>query len=205
MISGKKRIVALLIDGSADIPLGIIAASLMSYLWTETLSWRAVFVGIGGALAPDLDGLYFFATRGVREAKNLYMHRSGLHYPLLYLPCVALIIALASQMSSIHQGALVTAIFVSASFLHFVHDTFLHGWGIPWLYPFYRWRIALFHIAKTGQSLPKIFIFPIEDVGLVREKYRDQAWYEFLYRFPPHPWTYVIATAHMFGLVLIFL
>lgn len=205
MTSDKKRVAALLIDGSADIALGVIAAALMSYFWAENLSSRAVFIGIGGALAPDLDGLYFFATRGTREAKNLYAHRSGLHYPLLYLPCTTLMIALASQTFSVPQGALVTAIFVNASFLHFVHDTFLHGWGIPWLYPVYKWRIALFHKIKAGQTLPEIFMFPIEDLESIRDKYRDPEWYRLFYKFPPHPWMYALAIIHIIGLALILL
>lgn len=199
-----KRTAALLMDGSIDVSLGIVSAIIMSYSFSEKVTWWILLIGVAGALSPDIDGLYFFVSKGIKNAKDLYSHRAGLHYPLLYLPLIFLFAGFFGWIVHPHGYIFVAAIFTLASFSHFIHDTFLHGWGIPWLYPFSKFRIVFFQHTRPERPLPKIFIFPIERLRAIRSEYRDPEWYEIFYRFPPHPWMYVILIIYFLGILVLY-
>jgi hypothetical protein len=196
----NRRVLAIIIDGSIDFSLGVISAAVISYFLNEPLSWWLLIVGIAGAYAPDLDGLYFFAKKGAKNAESLYTHRSGLHYPLILVPLATIILILLGLFFYESSIVLVTGTFVLGLLFHFIHDTFLHGWGIPWLG---KYRVALFPHTTKNKPLSKVYIFAVKDLHSLVAEFRDPYWYQLFYKFPPHPWMYVIVIVHTIGMYIV--
>jgi hypothetical protein len=109
-----------------DIGFGILLSVGASWLSEAPLTPALLALGIGSALLPDIDMLWFGIGRliGSRKAD----HRSFTHYPLLWVPAVGALYALF--------GGLVASIVAAGVALHLIHDTVGLGWGIAWLAPF---------------------------------------------------------------------
>jgi hypothetical protein len=127
-----KRILPLL----ADIGHGIIAVLLVGLLLQVTLSWHFI-VGILLGLLPDIDVIPRLLRSGsvVPTKEDPLDHRDYLHFPLLFI-LVGLLVAFVDT----YWGG----VFIIATTLHFINDTWGTGDGIMWLWPIsrkkYKWR-----------------------------------------------------------------
>lgn len=198
----EKKKTALFLDSSLDLSLGLIAAWVVAFIPGVHLTWLLLLLGIFGAYAPDIDVLFFLVKPwGEKGFEQLYKHRSGVHYPLLFLPVAGALVGGLTYMVSA-SPFVSTLVFMLGAFFHFVHDTFLHGWGISWLYPFSDKRIALFHHSRYRGALLKVLVFPIKRLQGIRNEHHDPEW-NWLFRLPPHPWWYAVVAIHTMGLVVL--
>lgn len=127
-----KKILPLL----ADVGHGILSVLIVGLLLNVSLSWHFV-VGILFALLPDVDALpRLFRTGSVVPTDNDPAdHRDYLHFPVIYL-----VLGFFLCVFSLYWGL----VFLLATTLHFLNDTWGTGGGIMWLWPLtrkkYKWR-----------------------------------------------------------------
>ncbi|MEY2641296.1 MAG: hypothetical protein RL150_689 [Candidatus Parcubacteria bacterium] len=120
----------------ADIANGIFAMLLAAHLTQTELLWWHLLLGIGFAMCPDLDALPELIKRHKLAASAAYAHdhRSGFHFPLLFLIVGAVAVYVAPFFGTL---------FLIATMLHFVNDLYGTGWGIPVLWPLRNTRYKL--------------------------------------------------------------
>ncbi len=113
----------------ADIANGIFATLLAGLVTHGEIAWWYFLIGIPFAMLPDLDAVPELLRRGKIAASSQYVydHREGLHYPLLFL-----IVGISVVWVSPFFGLL----FLFATMLHFINDSYGVGWGVPLLWPF---------------------------------------------------------------------
>lgn len=211
MSSNKRRMIALAVDASMDASLGIIAAWLAALLCSRSLSLWMVLIGIVSAYGPDADAVWFAFKNKFRSSRDLYRHRSGLHYPIPYLAVQGLLLWQLAIRFVPEYTALLVCICSVGAFLHLAHDTVIHGFGIAWLYvpgldkiwSYCRRRIVLFARTNAAHPVPWIFTFSMESIKVIRETYRDPQWYELFFQFPPHPWVCILALTHVIGIIIV--
>jgi membrane-bound metal-dependent hydrolase YbcI (DUF457 family) len=102
-----------------DIGVGIFLAIYISHLFNEPLTLTLILLGIGAALLPDVDIMTMLWGR--------WRHREITHYPVVYIPIVALVYLVF--------GAPYGTLLVLGVLIHLLHDTVGIGWGISWLWP----------------------------------------------------------------------
>ncbi len=198
----RKKLFTIVLDGSLDLSLGIIGAVAISTITNVEMSWDILVAGVLGAYAPDIDGVYHLAWKEW-NSETLYKHRSYTHFPTLFLPAIFLLSLSAMFVVNVVNPLSLALSFTLGSLLHFVHDnTFIHGWGIFWFYPFNDKRVVLFqHSIKPG-TLPKILIYPGKHLEAVRAEHFDNEWNAF-FKLPPHPWWYAFIAIHLLATTLI--
>lgn len=104
--------------------LGIISNDVFGS--QETLALAMIW-GVFCSLIPDIDLAIYLLKHNLKDNQFAHHHRDILHKPIFFLiPGIALFF-LSPELGSI---------WIIATLLHFVHDTFEGGWGIMWLYPF---------------------------------------------------------------------
>ncbi len=120
----------------ADIANGIFAVLLAGYFSATEILWWHFLIGIPLAMLPDLDALPELIKRGRvgSSAEHTYDHRSGLHFPILFL-IVGSILTYLSPFFGL--------LFLIATTLHFINDLYGTGWGIALLWPFSNTRFKL--------------------------------------------------------------
>lgn len=117
----------------ADIADGIFATVLVGLMTETDILWWHFLVGIPLAMMPDLDAVPELLRRGKVAASKDYVHdhREGLHYPVTFL-LVGVVFVAATDFFG--------WLFLIATMLHFVNDSYGVGWGVAWLWPLSRSR-----------------------------------------------------------------
>lgn len=128
-----------------DVGLGILSVIFVSFAY-EVYDFRA-FLLLPLALLPDLDAIPEIMKKGrvAASASNPRDHRELLHKPILWLVPLGFCWIEFGYMG---------AVAFTMVFLHFVHDSILTGWGVPWLWP-RRTRIKFFVNARNEPSLAR--------------------------------------------------
>lgn len=123
-----------------DLAMGIFLSLGLSRLFGVELTGLIVTVGIAAALLPDVDVILLVLFPPIK--KIIGEHRSALHYPLLYVPLVAVVWIMFGTFWAILIGLGVL--------WHFIHDTMFLGWGLAWLAPFSKRKWKLFPVHGTS-------------------------------------------------------
>ena len=138
-----KRLLPLL----ADIGNGIVVTLVAGLITQTPLTWHFL-IGIACALLPDIDAIPRLLRTGsvVPTETDPRDHREYLHYPLIFIG-VGLILCM------IH--AFWGMVFVLATVLHFVNDTWGTGPGLMWLWPLSK--------RKFKWEAPEMLLFSEKD------------------------------------------
>ena len=111
-----------------DILLGLLWASLTSFIFAIPLTPWWLFLGVVFALLPDIDFLVEYLRRGTVGGKTLGDHRVLTHIPLLFVVPALLLFFFGS--------AALGTLFVLGVYGHFIHDATGMGYGYRLFYPF---------------------------------------------------------------------
>ena len=134
------RILPLLCDAG----LGILVFIVVSRVYgVDEPLWMFSILCI---FLPDLDSLSQLRSKGyvAASAEDPIDHREFLHKPIFWL-----VPALLVWIGFGYPGALLFFLFLA----HFLHDSVLVGWGVPWLSPWNRTRIKFFVDQANHESL----------------------------------------------------
>lgn len=144
-----------------DIAFGIFASYITANLFDVTITWQLMCLGVFFILLPDID----FWWRNDQKID----HRSFMHCPLYYV-VISLVIALTGNY-------MLAFLFLITAIFHFVHDTFVLGWGVAWFAPFSYRRYKLFPDDGKGGFLKEKFLtwLPSEHLSL-EKKLNDKDW-----------------------------
>jgi len=161
-----------------DLGLGIISVVCVSFVYGKEVD--GAFVLLALAFLPDLDALPELWRHGQVAASKDHPadHRELLHKPILWLG-----VAGFCWWYFGYYGAVSFVVLL----LHFVHDSVLTGWGVPWLWPFSKVRIKFFVDEKNEVSLaPKNWIRTWNKLELQHAIviYGNKNWIEDLYLRP---------------------
>lgn len=156
----------------ADIGFGVLAAVLISTLFSVELSASIIAAGIFFALLPDIDFLVELIRHGSVGGRVEREHRNLLHHPLTYIP-----VAVAIYFTS---GSVWATLFTVCVLFHFMHDSFGIGWGIKWLWPFLKNN---YKIEKVGGTYYVVSRTPEELERVVAER-GDPEWIRNIYLRP---------------------
>lgn len=149
----------------ADLGIGIILGIFSSNFFQLPLL-PAVIWGIIFCLLPDVD---FILTAFFRNLKT-DNHRDLIHLPIPFL-------AIGSLVIYILLGKDYLLMFLIGSTYHFIHDTFVMGWGVKWLYPFSKYNYMFFFL--WDKDIPeKRFFKKATDAEIKKfeEKFGDKNW-----------------------------
>lgn len=145
-----------------DIAFGVFGSYITGTLFNEAVTVQLTLLGIVFVLLPDIDIIWHNKNKNVD-------HRSLLHYPLLYI-VTSLVVALTCSTST-------AFLFFITTLFHFVHDTFILGWGVAWFAPFSLRRYKFFPDNGRGGFLKEKYMtwLPGEQ-KVLEEKLCDSHW-----------------------------
>lgn len=163
----------------ADLGLGIITFVWVSIAYEQTTA-LGFLLAVVLVFVPDLDALPELSKRGRLAASkdNPIDHREMLHKPLLWLALTGMF-----WMWIGYHGAI--AFF--AILMHFLHDSVLTGWGVPWFAPFSQTRIKFFVDETNKESLARenwIRTWSPKELTRAIMQYGYEDWIERLYLRP---------------------
>ncbi len=120
----------------ADFANGIFETLIAGALTGIDPSWHFI-VGVLFTMSPDLDAIPELLKNGsvAASAKHAHDHRDMLHYPIVFI-----IIGIILMYFVPFWGWL----FLIATTLHFLNDSFGTGWGVSLLWPLTNKRYKLF-------------------------------------------------------------
>ncbi len=161
-----------------DAGLGILSVLVVSFgygVYEPTAFWLMPF-----AFLPDLDAFHEVMRRGkvAACADNPHDHRETLHKPILWLVPLALL-----WWSVGYYGAVIFTMVL----LHFLHDSVLTGWGVPWLSPFSNIRIKFFVDEQNEASFKTkdwLRIWHEDELQKAIVAHGNENWIEDLYLHP---------------------
>lgn len=133
----------------AHLPAGyLLTRSLQNRFQTKRFIW----VGLVASILPDIDLFYFFYI----DHRQTLHHEYWTHWPLLWLALwlLSLIVILILKKRS---ALIISTLFFSNLFLHFVLDTYVGG--INWLYPFVDHNTFLLNVPARHSFWIANFIF----------------------------------------------
>lgn len=144
-----------------DIAFGIFAAGSIGTIFNIDLTLSLCLIGVLFTLLPDIDVLWYSTEKGD--------HRGFMHWPVLYIGM--------SLLLYFYGNTPFASLFLITTLFHFVHDTFILGWGIAWLAPFSYRRYKLFPDDGKGGFLKERYVtwLPGEQKAL-QEKLDDKHW-----------------------------
>lgn len=151
-----------------DIGVGILLAMLTSKLFSLSLTFPLIFLGVAFTLLPDIDFLIEYANHKSVGGKEIREHRELMHCPLTY--------TLNFFLPWIIWGNAGLFLFLSATFAHFVHDSVGIGWGIKWLFPFSKKNYKLFSGKNGSFSRRLIVSWKPDELKAVVGEYGDPNW-----------------------------
>lgn len=145
-----------------DIAFGIFGSYLTGEIFHEVVTWHLILFGVFFALLPDIDILWYKSNQKID-------HRSFMHWPSFYF--------IASIFVYFILGNKIAFLFLITALFHFVHDTFILGWGVSWFAPFSYRRFKLFPDNGKGGFLKEKFLtwLPEEQKSL-EQKLDDKHW-----------------------------
>lgn len=161
-----------------DVGLGILIIIGVSMQYGQQ-EWE-VFLLLPLALLPDLDAIPELWKRGkvAASASNPNDHRELLHRPLIWLFVAGIL-----WWSVGFYGAVAFALLLG----HFLHDSVLTGWGVPWLSPFSDTRVKFFTDKYNEFSLATgdwVRLYEKLELHLMIVTYGNENWIEDLYLHP---------------------
>ncbi len=161
-----------------DAGLGILSIIFVSFCYGR--SDMSGFLLLPLAFLPDLDAIPELWKEGKvsASAKNPHDHRELLHKPIIWL----LILGMWWYLGGFY-GAVAFALVAG----HFIHDSILTGWGVPWLSPFSNVRIKFFANERNEESFARkdwIRVWSRDDLHILIIKYGNDNWIEDLYLRP---------------------
>lgn len=168
-----------------DIGIGIILGLLLSPFDSNVAA--NVITGIIFCLLPDLDAIIYYGSKLFRIGsidKKFSDHRDLLHYPLILIFFGVIVLSIINPN--------LILIFVSGSFVHFIHDSIGTGWGIPWLYPLSQTRYKFFYqydLKREGQTQKLMWRWSKSEQETLIDKYGDDEWHKHTFQF----WKYATA------------
>lgn len=177
-----------------DIALSLFSVGLISHLFDQTLSLPLIAVSVCFVLLPDIDVVSPFLKK-VFQGKNVYNHRTFLHYPIVHA-----VIGIAITLFSPLYGVL----YIVNTTLHFVHDTFFLGWGVVWLWPFKETRYKCFP-DRDGKITNISFIsWEKKDDEALMKRYHNPHWIRDFY-FRPNIVAYIEYITFICALAFLFI
>ncbi len=183
-----------------DIGIGILVSILAGELFDVSLAPLLIGVGIIFALLPDLDIIVDLTMRVLRKRKRLD-HREVWHYPLIFIPSVALLIYLVSSPIYVFM-------FVMITLLHFLHDSMGIGWGVYWLYPFSDKRYSFIYQYDVFKHKfePKklVYSWTPQEVQKLSDEFGDPKWIKTIY-FKLHPYALAEIIFFLAALLILYL
>ncbi len=113
------------------IPAGYIFSNLAYGRFSSSICGYRAFLGWGifGAIAPDLDLLFFYFA----EHRHIHHHEYFTHYPITWLALILLSAAVIFRKPKRRTAGYYLLIFSVSGFLHLILDTI--GGNIWWLAP----------------------------------------------------------------------
>lgn len=161
-----------------DVGLGIFSIVVVSFFYGRYE--LAAFFLMPFAFIPDLDTIAELRSRGklAASAEHPFDHREILHKPIVWLVVLGFVWWFAG-----YYGAVVFVMVL----LHFLHDSVLTGWGVPWLAPFSSVRIKFFVDEQNEISFkPKDWVRTWNETELQEAiiAYGNENWIEDLYLRP---------------------
>jgi hypothetical protein len=132
------------------------------------------------ALLPDVDAVPELVKRGkvAADAEHPHDHREFLHLPIVWV-----LAALALMYVSPLYGTVALCLVLG----HFLHDSVLTGWGVPWLWPVSSVRIKFLVNERNEESLhPKdwLRVWDSDELRRAIELHGDGDWIRHLYLRP---------------------
>lgn len=176
-----------------DIGIGLVLGIVLgSNLGVSPL--EAALLGALFTLLPDLDFLIHRIRR--RPKVDDYQHRDLLHRPIPYL------IAAGSICAVVAPSAL--PFVLSASLVHFLHDSVGIGWGVPWLWPLSRDHFGfVYHLAnptrRDGSQFQPYFRWSQSQLSQLVRAEGDPDWIRHIYM-GLHPYALIEYTVLALGL-----
>jgi len=159
-----------------DIGAGILLAIWVSWFWQINLSLGLVLAGIVFALLPDADFFVELAKRGRVGGKIIGAHRELTHFPITYVPIVAIIYVLFGEQTA--------TLFSLAVVFHLLHDGIGIGWGIKYLWPFSK-KTYKFFSEKDGKISSRLVVsWEDEELKKTVARYGDPNWIKNIYLRP---------------------
>lgn len=161
-----------------DVGLGILSIVFVSLLYDR--HELSAFLLMPLAFLPDLDALAELRVRGklAASAEHPYDHREVLHKPIIWLVLLGLV-----WWSVGYYGAVAFVMVL----VHFLHDSVLTGWGVPWFAPLSDIRIKFFVDEQNEISIkPRDWVRTWNKQELRRAivMYGNENWVEDLYLNP---------------------
>lgn len=186
-----------------DVGLGIFTFILVSIHYDE-YALSGFVLALACSHLPDLDAVEELFRRGklAASAENPRDHREAFHKPLLVLTTTGMLWYFFGYHGAIAFTALL---------FHFIHDSVLTGWGVPWLSPFSDTRFKFFVNEKNQNSLAFknwIRVWREEELEGLIIQYGDENWVENLYRKPTEVsvievGTFIISVVSLIWLLLV--
>ncbi len=115
-------------------------------LWTSVMCnafdvplhthWGLLALALMCSVLPDFDALFLGGITAHKD--NPHNHRDLFHYPLVFLPALALVAGALGGVvdGSVRTGIISALLACACTSTHFVNDSFGVGWGVKWLWPF---------------------------------------------------------------------
>ncbi len=156
-----------------DIGTGILLSLWVSKFFHIALTSSLIMLGIFFVLAPDFDFLVELFRHGSVGGREIREHRQISHFPLTYIPVIAVILVLRGPLWASFIGLAILA--------HFAHDSAGIGWGIKWMWPFSNKWYKCFS-EKNGDFSPRLLIsWSPEELTNVAAAYAHPDWFRFIY------------------------
>lgn len=145
-----------------DIFAGFVIGSIATGILGE---WHLglVLFGVFSALTPDIDFIVYMIKNKWHVDQYAHEHRDLLHKPLLFSLIIGLVVFAFGN-------AAYAWVWIAGTLWHCAHDTFEGGWGIQWLYPFYKGYFTLVSYS------PKKYIRTKEEQRALAAQYGNPQW-----------------------------
>lgn len=169
------RKTTLILPWLGDFGQGMLAVTILSYLFGVPLTIEMVVFALVFSIIPDLDGVFELLSFGnIAAGKGRTGdHRTGLHYPLIWI-----LVGLGWIVIDPFWGTLALVCVV----MHFINDLWGIGWGVQFFWPFSkRWYKLDVRIQTHGAPLSSSVSITPEEKNEVVETHGNLNWLADIY------------------------
>lgn len=177
-----------------DIGIGILLSLAFGHVFEIGRSFHWLFFALAASLLPDIDAI-FYLIKKLLSKRKIYNHRGFTHYPVVYVPIVAIIYSILGPSYAI--------LFVFCIYSHLIHDSFWLGWGIVWFWPFSTVRFKFFPDRNGKISSQSLMTWSKQQDLEIFEKYNNPHWIRDFY-LRPNVVSYTEYSVFIFSLILLF-